>query len=110
MGHYLVLLLTQIAMLITPGCLGDAGSFPSLELENLREAVDLEARSGKERITDLVNLMIIFPFIYIDCCDFALIFILCLSTDSNNLYFFGLNYYFNNKDSQSPVPLQIYKV
>ena len=59
MGHYLVLLLMQIAMLITPGCLGDTGSFPSLALENLKGAVDLEARSGKERITDLVNLMII---------------------------------------------------
>ena len=55
MGHYLVLLLMQIAMLITPGCLGDTGSFPSLALENLKGTVDLEARSGKERITALIT-------------------------------------------------------
>ena len=59
MGLYLVLLLMQIAMMITPDCLGDAGSFPSLELENLREAVDLEARIGNKMITSLAHLMII---------------------------------------------------
>ena len=59
MGHYLVLLLMQIAILETPGCLGDTGSFPSLELENLKGVVDLEARSGKAMIAALVHLMII---------------------------------------------------
>ena len=55
MGQYLVLLLMQIGMLIIPGCLGETGSLHTLELENLKGAVDLAARSGKEKNNSITS-------------------------------------------------------
>ena len=44
MGHHLVLLLMQATLLIAPGCLGNTPIFPSIDLEDTKEAVELEDR------------------------------------------------------------------